>query len=176
MSSVREAAGRPISTAGYNADVAQGREPAPYSPTCLFPISSPSFAACVRGGHRRRTAVGAHRGQPRQPPAEVSELLDRVLQSTAQEGSIDREDDERLLRVLHGDTVDVLATEGFFSPRLTITVDDTNEARYAMRLELGPRTKVSEVEILFKGAIETQPERVKALRARLGIWPRPAVS
>jgi translocation and assembly module TamA len=101
-----------------------------------------------------------------QPPsAELSELLDRVLQSTAKEGSIDREDEERLLRGLREDTIEVLATEGYFSPSVTIAVDDTNEARYVMRLDPGRLTQVTDVAIVFKGAVADKTERVEALRA-----------
>lgn len=106
-----------------------------------------------------RIALGAA------PPAEVKELLDRLLEASTKAGTIDREDEERQLRLLREDTIDVLSTEGFFSPTIAFAVDETSEARYVMRLDLGRRTVVSEVDLRFTGAIVDQPERIEALRS-----------
>ncbi len=141
-----------------------GRGPTPAFPDVLrlrilillvLALSAPVHAADKA---LARIAVGAP------PPAEVKELLDQVLETSAKAGSIDREDEERLLRLLREDTIDVLSTEGFFSPKITITIDETNEARYVMRLDLGRRTQVGDVEIKFTGAIVERPERIASLR------------
>ncbi|MGE5339099.1 MAG: autotransporter assembly complex protein TamA [Gemmatimonadota bacterium] len=99
-------------------------------------------------------------------PTEVSALLDRVLQSSASEaGAVDREEEERLLRRLRAETIDVLSTEGYFAPKITIEPDAGGNARYLVKLELGPRTLVTEVQIDFTGAITNQPERERRLRS-----------
>ena len=99
------------------------------------------------------------------PPVEVEQLLNRILRDAAETDSIDREDEERMLRRLRGDTVDVLATEGFFSPTLTVSTDDTGAARYVARLDLGARTQITEVVIEFTGELASRQERVEQLRA-----------
>ncbi len=117
------------------------------------------------------TAAGAERPLARlavkeKAPAEVTALLDRTLQSAATEaGPIDREEEERLLRLLRADTIEVLATEGYFSPTMTIVPDNDGPSRYVVDLALGPRTKVSQVDITFTGAIADQPARQRELRA-----------
>ena len=98
------------------------------------------------------------------PPAEATSLLERVIREAAADESIDREDDERMLRRLRSDTIDVLATEGFFSPTVTVTQDGGDQARYVVRLDLGPRTQVSEVTIEFSGELAARPEAVERLR------------
>ena len=98
------------------------------------------------------------------PPAEVTAVLDRVLLASSKEESIDREDEERLLRVLREDALEALSTEGFFAPTIAIAVDDTNEARYVARIDLGRRTLVGDVDLEFIGAIKDRPERIEELR------------
>jgi len=99
------------------------------------------------------------------PPAEVAQLLDRVRRGSDEADSIDREDEERLLRRLQRDTLDVLATEGYFSPTLTVSADASGEARYVMQLELGPRTRISEVTIEFAGELADRKDAIEQLRA-----------
>jgi len=99
------------------------------------------------------------------PPTETANLLDQVLRAAADDESIDREDEERMLRRLRGDTIDVLATEGFFSPVVTVGTDDSGQARYVIKLDVGPRTYVTEVVLEFTGELAAQPERVEQLRA-----------
>ena len=99
------------------------------------------------------------------PPVEAAELLDRVLRDAAEADSIDREDEERMLRRLRSDTLEVLATEGFFTPTLTVTPDDSGASRYVLRLDLGPRTRVTEVVIEFTGELAARAESAAQLRA-----------
>jgi len=99
------------------------------------------------------------------PPKETAELLEQVLRVEAASESIDVEDEERRLRRLRGDTLDVLATEGYFTPGLTISPDDTGAARYTLQLDLGRRTRIAEVTIEFAGALAGQTERADELRA-----------
>lgn len=104
-----------------------------------------------------------------QPPAEAADLLDQLLQAAADDESIDREDEERMLRRLRADTIDVLSTEGFFSPVVTVGADDSGQARYVIKLDIGPRTHVSEVVLEFFGELAGQAERVEQLRAGWGL-------
>jgi translocation and assembly module TamA len=90
-------------------------------------------------------------------------LLTRVLEAADVVDPFDPEDDERQLRRIRNSTVDVLATEGYFSPRMTIQADADQRSKYVVRLDPGPRTRVVEVEIALKGAIEQQPERLREL-------------
>jgi translocation and assembly module TamA len=104
------------------------------------------------------------------PPAEAAPLLERVLREAADADPIDRDDDERLLRRLRADTLSVLATEGFFAPKIAIGPDESGEVRYVVNLDLGPRARVSEVTIEFTGEIAASKERMEELRA---IWAMP---
>lgn len=92
-------------------------------------------------------------------------MLDRVLRVMSAADAADREDEERMLRTLRRDAVDVLATEGYFTPTLTVEADADGEARYVARVELGPRTRVTEVTIEFTGELASRPEAVEKLRA-----------
>lgn len=92
-------------------------------------------------------------------------LLARVLDAAGVVDPFDPEDDERQLRRIRTSTVDVLATEGYFSPRITVQPDPELRSRYLLRLVPGTRTRVVQVELALKGAIEQQPERVRELAA-----------
>ncbi len=98
------------------------------------------------------------------PPAETARLLDQVLSEATDGRTIDREDEERILRRLRRQTIEVLATEGFFKPAMTVTADDSGQARYVLGLDLGPRTLVTEVTIELTGALAQQPLRAQQLR------------
>jgi len=99
------------------------------------------------------------------PPSETSALLDKLLRDAADDQTIDREDEERMLRRLRTDTIDVLATEGFFAPTVTVGTDDSGAARYVIRLDPGPRTHVTEVVLEFTGELAARADRVEQLRA-----------
>ncbi len=48
---------------------------------------------------------------------------------------------------------------------MTVAVDDTGQARYVLKLDLGPRTHVIEVVIEFSGELAGRPEQIERLRA-----------
>lgn len=98
-------------------------------------------------------------------PPELEPLLPKVLASVGQVEAFDVEDDERLLRRLRANAIEVLATEGYFSPRIEAEPDDTQKARYVLKLDPGRRARVADVQIKLAGAIEREPERVKQLVA-----------
>ncbi len=117
-------------------------------------------------------------------PAEVTEALGRLLEAreriVALETDPDPADEERRLRRLRDDALATLATEGYFVPTVRVEADRDENALYVLRVELGPRARVDRVELVLRGAIETQPQRIAELRAtwelpvgapfRDGVW------
>src|SRR5262249_39107066 len=102
------------------------------------------------------------------PPAtagELDPLLNRVLASIRLADPFDPEDDERLLRRLRDAAVETLATEGYFSAKVTAEKDSENRARYVLRVDPGPRAHVTAADIRLHGGIESQPARMQELRA-----------
>jgi len=110
---------------------------------------------------------------PVKPPPETTALLDRLLRETGTADSIDSEDDERMLRRLRADTLEVLSTEGYFTPTLAIGTDESGAARYLLQLKLGPRTVVTEVQVDFRGDLAGRPEEEARFRAE---WELPVGS
>jgi translocation and assembly module TamA len=107
------------------------------------------------------------------PPATKSELdplFARVLDSIRLADPFDTEDDERLLRRLRDGAIDSLATEGYFSAKVTADTDPENRARYVLRVDPGPRARVVAADIRLHGGIEDQPARMQEL---LGGWELP---
>jgi translocation and assembly module TamA len=107
------------------------------------------------------------------PPAAAAELdplLARVLESIKLADPFDPEDDERLLRRLRDAATDTLATEGYFSAKVTAEKDPDNRARYVLRVDPGPRARVVAAGIRLHGGIEAQPARVQEL---LASWELP---
>ena len=102
------------------------------------------------------------------PPAasaELDPLLARVLDSIRLADPFDPEDDERLLRRLRDATINTLATEGYFSAKVTAEKDSDGKARYVLRVDPGPRAKVVAADIRLRGGIEEQPARVQEVLA-----------
>jgi translocation and assembly module TamA len=107
------------------------------------------------------------------PPAAAAELdplLKRVLESIKLADPFDPEDDERLLRRLRDATIDTLATEGYFSAKVTAEKDADTKARYVLRVDPGPRAKIASLDIRLRGGIQEQPARVQEV---LGTWELP---
>jgi translocation and assembly module TamA len=102
------------------------------------------------------------------PPATAAELdplLKRVLDSIKLADPFDPEDDERLLRRLRNTAIDTLATEGYFSAKVTAEKDPDSRARYVLRVDPGPRANVAAADIRLHGGIDAQPARVQELVA-----------
>jgi len=102
---------------------------------------------------------------PADAAAELKPLLDRVQQSIHFADSADPEDDERLLRRMRDAAVDALATEGYFSAKITADNDPESQTRYILRVDPGPRARVVKADIRLHGEIETQPARIQELIA-----------
>ncbi|HUL65933.1 MAG TPA: BamA/TamA family outer membrane protein [Burkholderiaceae bacterium] len=102
------------------------------------------------------------------PPAaaeELDPLLKRVVESLRLADPFDPEDDERLLRRLRDAATETLATEGYFSAKVTAERDSEKQARYTLRVDPGPRATVVAVDIRLEGGIEAQPARMQEVRA-----------
>ena len=102
-------------------------------------------------------------------PADVRDALNKVLDAQRRtdlpELAADRADEERRLRRLQEETVAALATEGYFSPQLTSAEDASAAARYLVRVALGTRARVTQVDLTLRGGIEAQPARIAELAA-----------
>lgn len=96
---------------------------------------------------------------------ELTPLFERILEGTRLTDPTDPEDDERLLRRLRNATLEGLTTEGFFAPRLAVEVDPEKKTRYVLRVEPGERAQVADVQLVLRGGIESQPQRVAELIA-----------
>jgi translocation and assembly module TamA len=109
-----------------------------------------------------------------QPDKDVQALLMRVLQAGKDSDRVlpeDTEDEEAALRRLQRKAADALATEGYFSPQMTLSPDPTKQARYRIQVEPGVRSHVERVDLTLHGAIESMAERVAAVRES---WELPA--
>ncbi len=96
----------------------------------------------------------------------LAPLLARVIEAGRTTDPFDPDDDERVLRRLRDTAIDVLATEGYFTPTITVDADETDQrSRYVMNVDLGPRAKVIAVDIKLTGPIEAQAERMRELIA-----------
>jgi translocation and assembly module TamA len=101
------------------------------------------------------------------PADEVPPLLARVLQSDKDSNRVlpeDAGDDEAALRRLQRRAADALATEGYFSPQMTLSPDPLKQARYRVQVDAGTRAHIERVDLTLQGAIESMPDRVTAMR------------
>jgi translocation and assembly module TamA len=96
---------------------------------------------------------------------DLQRLMARVVESAGAVDPFDPEDDERVLRRLRDSAIDVLATEGYFTPTISAEADPEGRARYVLLVDAGPRTLVAAVDIALTGPIEQQPERMRELAA-----------
>jgi translocation and assembly module TamA len=152
-----------------------------HAPFLLFPIVA--AVAGVAGG----PALAQDRADDRRlarfdvPGAsdDVNQSLARVLDSVRRadviELAIDRDDDERRLRRLRELAIAALATEGYFTPEISAAPDRDadgrpGEARYVLKIELGPRVIIGAVDIVMSGVINAQPQRRDAL---IAAWELP---
>lgn len=107
------------------------------------------------------------------PPAQVAALAQRLIDAIGGAETVDREDEERVLRRLRDDALEVFATEGYFTPKVAVAADPAGQSRYVMQVDLGPRAVVTEVELRFTGPLADEArfaERNQELRAS---WPLP---
>jgi translocation and assembly module TamA len=101
------------------------------------------------------------------PANDVEALLTRILKAGKGSDRMvpeDTEDDEAALRRLQRQAADALATEGYFSPQMSVEADPLQRARYRILVKEGPRSRIERVDLTLRGAIESMPERAAALR------------
>lgn len=86
-------------------------------------------------------------------------------------GALSDDEIQRLAGSAPNQIRSLLATEGYFSAQVTHELDQ-QDATWTARfiIDLGPRTLIDSVNIVFKGAIvEENPQRVERLRRRWGL-------
>ncbi len=96
----------------------------------------------------------------------VATALDGVLARFRLADEADEADEERELRRAERAAIEVLATEGYFSPKLRFEPNPAKVPRYRLLVELGRMTTVAGVDIRLRGAL-SEPgysERAAALR------------
>ncbi len=98
-------------------------------------------------------------------PPELTKLLPEVLQSVEPAESADADEEERVLRRLRANALEVFSTEGYFSPHIATEPDASQKARYVLRIDPGARTRIEDVQIRFTGAIAGDAERIRRLEA-----------
>lgn len=103
-------------------------------------------------------------------PAEIKALLTKHLETTraARQGEKpDADEFERLRRQSEQTARDLLATEGYFSPRIETTVERKGgDWRVDYRVDPGARTTVRSVKLTFDGGLQARPNAA-ALRSRI---------
>jgi len=103
-------------------------------------------------------------------PAEIKALLMRHLETAraARQGEkLDAEEIARLRQQSERTAQDLLATEGYFSPRIESTVERAGDDwRVDYRVDPGARTTVRSVKLIFDGDLETRTDAA-ALRSRI---------
>ncbi len=122
-------------------------------------------------GSQRDGPALARFALPDGAPSTLAPLLQRAVDGLRVRDNADIDDDERQLRRLRASAMEVLATEGYFAPTVSVAEDGDGRARYVMRVELGPRTTVTRLELEFRGPIEQQAQRVAELRKNWELQP-----
>jgi translocation and assembly module TamA len=101
----------------------------------------------------------------------VATALDEALARFLLPEEADEADEERELRRAERTAVEVLATEGYFSPSVRFEPHPGRVPRYRLVVEPGHLTTVTAVDIRFKGALAepAYSERAAALRRDWGL-------
>ncbi|WP_300088949.1 autotransporter assembly complex family protein [uncultured Nitrosomonas sp.] len=104
-------------------------------------------------------------------PASVKKLLEKYITLPAKP-FVDDIGQAAYARKIRQESIELLATEGYFTPEVTFGEEKGNSKIYELRITPGPRTRVATVSIEFQGELATdEPEhraRVEQLRAE---WP-----
>jgi translocation and assembly module TamA len=101
----------------------------------------------------------------------VATALEEALARFRLPEDADEADEERELRRAERTAIEVLATEGYFSPSVRFEPNPARVPRYRLVAEPGRRTTVTAVDITFKGALAepAHAERAAALRRDWGL-------
>lgn len=117
-------------------------------------IAAPAYRLTLEGSAEDRASADAV----------LRPLLDKYFDPELPADAAPAERRELLLREARRRLPGLLATEGYFSPRLGGAQTADDDGAPALVLDPGPRTQVAEVSIDFDGA-DLPPERQAALRA-----------
>src|SRR4051812_23456348 len=108
------------------------------------------------------TAAAAQTAQPSfdlvvRAPDPLRQLLENNLELRRYREVSDLDDSEvaRLVVLGEKDARELLATQGYFSPEVSITRETGPPTRLVVAVEPGPRTQVRAVDIAFEGDIAT---------------------
>lgn len=103
-------------------------------------------------------------------PDTLAKAVETILARYTLGPDADEADEERELRRAERGVREVLATEGYFDPKLRFEPSSGGPARYRLIVELGPLTRVGTVDLKFMGAVSEPAfqERARQLRAA---WP-----
>ncbi len=109
-------------------------------------------------------------------PPELETLLMahlEIARAARAKEALPAEERDRLLRVSDETAHELLATEGYFSPRIETAINGENTSSIIhYRVTPGPRTQVIKVSIRYAGALAGAGKDAARLRARIeGEWP-----
>jgi translocation and assembly module TamA len=115
------------------------------------------------------SAIPAYAAQNLVAPEAVRDLLERHLSLQWSEDEL-RDDSSReaLERRLRREAGELLATEGYFSPQITLR---TNESATALQVEPGPRARIGRVQIEIRGQLSAE-QREQLIKA----WAMPVTT
>jgi translocation and assembly module TamA len=111
-------------------------------------------------------------------PDPLRQLLERNLELRRYRAVSDLDDSEiaRLIVLAEKDARELLATQGYFAPQVSIAREAGARTRLVVNVEPGERTRVADVDIGFEGDIATTGD-AQAIAQREGIrssWSLPA--
>ena len=110
-------------------------------------------------------------------PDPLRELLERNLELRRYREVSDLDDAEiaRLIVLADKDARELLATQGYFSPQVSIAREPGPRTRLVVDVQPGERTRVTAVDIAFEGdiATSTDPDAVAQRQAIVGGWELP---
>jgi translocation and assembly module TamA len=103
-------------------------------------------------------------------PAALTRLVETALARFTLGPEADEADEERELRRAERAVREALATEGYFDPKFRFEPSGEGTRPYRLIVELGPLTRVAQVDLQFTGALGEPrfAERAEQLRAT---WP-----
>jgi translocation and assembly module TamA len=103
-------------------------------------------------------------------PGNLTRLVETTLARFTLGPDADEADEERELRRAERSVREALATEGYFDPKFRFEPSSQGARPYRLIVELGPLTRVAQVELRFTGALAEArfAERAEQLRSA---WP-----
>ena len=108
-------------------------------------------------------------------PSPLEGLVNDVLTRFTIGPEADEADEERELRRVERAVLELLATEGYFQPKLRfdpVAEPASGAARYRLIVDLGRRTSVGSVDVQFTGALNEPRFKERAATLRAG-WSLP---